>query len=269
MVICWTHGSRQLGQRPASVLSARLPPVTRTVPAATALVLAALVALTAAVGIPLLVAALLLTTVALATGWPKLLGLPTQRGSTSIMALGGTVAVLAVALTPDEPRMRLLPSVLALSVLAAFVHQLLRRDMRPRLVESVTGVLSGVVVVELSAGWVAVAAADGGLEIVLVATCALAAAALASAVPWPQRYTGPLAVVSGAVFGALAAVFLTGPAPVPAAVLGLAAGSVVACLDRLFLNLPTITSRQAGVCVGAAVVAACGAVVYLAARVLT
>lgn len=243
--------------------------MTRIVPAATALLLAALVALTAAVGIPLLVAALLVTTTALATGWPKLLGLPTQRGSTTILAVCGSVAVLVVALTPDEPRLRWLPSVLALSVLAAFGHQLLRRDMRPRLVESVTGVLAGVVVVELSAGWVAVAAAEGGLEIVLVATSALAAAALATVVPWPQRLTRPLAVVSGAVFAALAAAFLTGPAPVHAAVLGLAAGSVVAGLDRLFLNLPTTTSRQAGVCVGAAVVAACGAVVYLAARVLT
>jgi len=237
------------------------------VPAA-AVVLAALVAVTAVAGPVLLVAALLVTTVALATGWPSLLGLPTQRGSTTILSLCGSVAVLVVALTPDEPRLRWLPSVLAMSVVAAFTHQLLRRDMRPRLVESITGVVCGVVVVELGASWIAVSAADGGPQLVLSATAALAAASLATALPWPQRYSGPLALVAGAAFAALVASALADVGSGPAAVLGLCLGAVVAGLDRLLAHLPTTTSRQAGVSVGAAVVSASGSVVYLAAGLL-
>ena len=53
------------------------------------------------------------------------------------------------------------------------------------------------------------------------------------------------------------------------AVLGLAVGGVVAGLDRLFLHLPSTTSRQAGLSVGAAVISACGPVVYLVQLALT
>src|SRR3712207_7517865 len=48
--------------------------------------------------------------------------------------------------TAGEPFLRELPEVLALAVLLAFVHELLRRDGRERLVESVAGAAAGVVV---------------------------------------------------------------------------------------------------------------------------
>jgi len=247
--------------------------VTRIVPAAAALGLAGLVAVTAVAGAPLLAGALLVTTVAMAAGWPHLLALPTQRGSTTILALCGSVAVLVVVLTNGEPRLRWLPSVVAMSVLAAFLHQLLRRDMRPRLVESITGVVCGVVVIQLGASWLAVVAADGGRQLVLAATAALAGATVTTVLPASQRVTLPFAMVSGSVVAALVAGVLGGgPSSLdalPAAVLGLVLGAVVAGLTRLAGSLPTTSSRQASVSLGAAVVSAGGAVTYLAARLLS
>lgn len=241
--------------------------MSRILPAAATVVLAAAVALAAWGGPVPLAAAVLATSLAQGLGWPRLLGLPTQRGSASVMATCGAVAVVVVALTPGGSPLQWLPSVLALSVLAAFAHQLLRRDMRPRLVESVTGVVAGVVCVELGAAWLAVLDHGGG-QLVAAACAAVAAAAVATAMPGPQRYTDPLAVVAGAVFGALAALALPQVEVAPAGLLGLSLGAVVAGLDRLFLHLPATTSRRAGVAVGASVVSGCGIVAYLGSRLV-
>lgn len=242
--------------------------MSRAVPAVSAVLLAALVALAAAAGTTLLVAALIVVVVAVATGWPGLLSLPTQRGSTTIIALCGTLAVTVVAFTDSEPMLRWLPVVLALSVIVAFWHQLLRRDMRPRLVESVTGVVAGVVAVELAAGWSAALRAPGELPLVLVGATAVAAAAACTGLPWPQRVTSPLALVAGAAFAALAGKLVPELAAVPSAIVGLAAALVVVALDRLLVRLPTSGGRQTGVTIGAAGVACAGTVVYLVSRVV-
>lgn len=240
--------------------------MSRRLPAAATGTMAAAVALSAWAGPGPLAATVLATTLALALGWPRLLGLPTQRGSATVLSTCGAAAVLVVALAPGAP-LQWLPSVLAVSVLAAFAHQLLRRDMRPRLVESVTGVVAGVVCVELGAAWLAVLDHGGG-QLVAAAATAVVAAAVATAMPWPQRYTDPLAVVAGAVFGALAALALAEVDLAPAGLLGLALGAVVAGLDRLFLHLPATTSRRAGIAVGASVVSGCGIVAYLGSRLV-
>ncbi len=240
--------------------------MTRAVPAVTTAVLAATVALGALAGPVLLAAALLVTVIVMATGWPTLLGLPTQRGSTTVLALGGTAAVLVVSLDgiEDEP-LRWLTPLLALSVVATFAHQLMRRDMRPRLVESVAGVVSGVVVVELVAGWLA--AAGTSTDLVLVGAAALAPAALVLALPLPQRVTAGLCVAAALVGTLLASVALDDLDTGPAAVTGLLVAVLLVSLDRLFAVLPSATSRQAGLALGAASVCCTGAVVYLLERV--
>ncbi|MFP5347762.1 MAG: hypothetical protein ACLGIA_12150 [Actinomycetes bacterium] len=242
--------------------------MTRAVPALSGIVLSALLALGAVAGPPVLVAALLLVVVAVASGWPALLSLPTQRGSTTIVALCGAVAVSVVGLTQGGPLLRWLPGVLALSVITAFWHQLLRRDMRPRLVESVTGVVSGVVAVELSAGWIGALHSPGGAPLVLMGTTAVAVACLATGLPWPQKVTGPVAVVAGAAFAALAGALLPDLHAVPSAAVGAVAALLVVSIDRILGQLPTTASRQAGISMGAAEVAATGVVVYLVSRVV-
>jgi hypothetical protein len=243
--------------------------VSRAVPAVAGAATSVLVAVAAASGTLALVAALVVAVVAVASGWAMLLNLPTPRGSTAVVALGGAVAVAITAMTPDPPYLRWLPSVLALAVVAEFVHQLLRRDMRPRLVESVTGVVSGVVVVSLAAGWLAALQSRDGAELVLGAAAGALAACAATGLPWPQRITGPSAVVAAAAFGALAGRLLPEHGAAPIAAVGACIGVVVAALDRLLAHLPTAGYLPAAVAMGAAPVAASGFVVYTLGRLVT
>lgn len=243
--------------------------MSRTVAASSGVALAALIALTAVAGTPLLLAALLLGVVAVASGWATLLALPTPRGSTTVVALGGAVALCVAALTAEPPRLRWLPGVLALTLLAEFGHQLFRRDMRPRLIESVTGVVSGVVVVAFGAGWLGAARSVDGTSLVVCGAAGVAAACAATGLPWPQRTTAPVALVAGAGAAALAAGFAEGVEALPAAVLGLGLATVVATTDRLLAHLPTAGRLTAAVARGAAPVTGSGLVVYTLGRLVT
>ena len=78
---------------------------------------------------------------------PGCWGCRSPRGTTSVLAFGTVAAVLTGALTRTDPFLRWMPAALALSMLVAFLHQLLRRDGRPRLVESVVSVVTGLAVV--------------------------------------------------------------------------------------------------------------------------
>ncbi len=240
--------------------------MTRIVPSAAAVVLAALLVVGAIAGPFLLAASLLVAVVALAAGWPTLLGLPTQRGSTTVLSLCGSGAVLLVALNPGSRGLSWLAAGMALSIVATFAHQLLRRDMRPRLVESVTGVVSGVVVVELVAGWVA--AGQRAPELVLTAAAAVIAVALALALPLRLEVSVAVTLAAGAAGAVGTAFFVTGITTVPAAVTGVVVAGVMKSYDALFSALPSATSRQAGVAIGAAGVCSAGAVAYLLARVI-
>ena len=250
--------------------------MTRLVPALTGAAVAALVAVAAAAGTAPLVAALLLVTVLLASGWATLLALPSPRGSTIVVALTGAVAVAAVALTAQPPYLRWLPSALALCVLGEFAHQLLRRDMRPRLVESVTGVVAGAVVAALAAGWLGAlrlhggpdAGLAGGLGVVLIGAAAAVAAAVATGMPWPLRVTGPSAVVAGLAFAALAGRLLPDYAALEAAGLGAVVAVVTAALDRMLIVLPRSRHVPAALAAGTAPVAASGLVLYVVGRLL-
>lgn len=206
----------------------------------------------------------LVVVVVLASGWPTLLGLPTQRGSTSVLAGCGAVATLIVLVTPTDRSLQYVAPWLALSVIITFFHQLLRRDYRPRLVESVTGVVSGVVTANLAVGWLAAASVPQ----VLLGACCLPVAALALAAPLPRRFTTPLALLGSVA--AAAVVSAVGPVgTVPAGVVGLLIGVLAVTLERVFSHLPTMGSRQAGLAAGAATVAGAGMTLYLACAALT
>lgn len=237
------------------------------VTAVASVALAGLLALAAAAGAPLLLAATLLVGLAVAVGWAPLLALPSPRGTTALVAGTSGVAVAVVASTRGEPALRWLPAVMALGVLAAFGHQMLRRDGRPRLVESVSGALVGQVVVLMSATWVAVPPLVGHRgELVLVAATGLAAAGVATALPWPVRIRGAIALAAGAAFAALAAKFVEPVTAVQGAVLGLSLALVVTAFDRLLAHQPRARIQPAAFAVSAAPIAASGIVVYVVAR---
>lgn len=207
-------------------------------------------------------------TVLLAAGWPVLLRLPSPLGSGVVVAIAGIGAVAVVVATRGEPFLRELPVVVALAVLLAFVNELARQDGRLRLTESVTGTVTGVVVVTATAGWVASARTPGGTGLVVAGAVALAIAAGVSAVPL-GGWTGAF-VTTGASVLAGGAVGLVMPTlePLPGVVLGLAVGILVASLHELLDRTVARRRRLAALAAIVLPVLLTGIGVYVVGRVL-
>jgi len=205
---------------------------------------------------------------AMSVGWPVLLDLPMPLGSTMVIALGGAGAVVAVTATQGPPFLRELPIVVALAILLAFVNELARQDGRHRLVESVTGTVSGVLVVTAAAGWIATGRAPAGDALVICGAVALTAAAGVSAVPlggWlAALVTIAAAVLGGGAVGAVTPVLT----PLAGGLLGLAVGILVAALHVLFETLPALRRRPAALAALLLPVSVSGIVVYVVGRVL-
>lgn len=128
-----------------TLLSPSLRALTTTVAAALVVALA-FVSWPAALGLIAVLAG------AFAIGWPRLLGLPALLGSRVVLALIalGSFGVLALGGGPGD-----LVLVAALGVVASLVAEMLRRDGRPRLVESLSGTVAGSVALISAAGWLA------------------------------------------------------------------------------------------------------------------
>ncbi len=217
--------------------------------------------------LPIVVAGVLLA-LAIAVGWPLLLNLPNVLGSAVVIALGGAGAVLAVAGTRGGPWLRELPIVVALAILLAFVNELARQDGRARLVDSVSGTVTGVLVAASAAGWLAAERSVGGTSLVVTGAVALAVAAATSAAPLGE-WLGAL-VTTGAGIAAGTAVGVLSP-DFPAAVgpvLGVSMGLLVAALHALFDRLPALRRRTAAFTVVVLPVALSGIIVYVVGRVL-
>jgi hypothetical protein len=243
--------------------------VTSTASAATGAVLAALLVAAALLSSPLVATAtVLLAVVALAVGWPALLALPSPRGTAAVVALAGAAGVITVLLTPGPARLRLLPPVLALAVLGAFLHQLLRRDLRPRVVDGLSGAISGLLLAALASGWLAALGADRGEAIVVTGAAAAAVGSLALLLPPRPGLRALAAVVAPAVVAGLVGALAHPMAVVPSGVLGLAVGLVIAVVQAVLALLPTVRERSAWASLAAAPVAACGLAVYAVGRVV-
>lgn len=259
----WLHGS---------AARTRTGPRLRRVDVATRAVLAALgAALLAVAGylgeVPLVGVAIVLT-LTFAVGWPLLLTLPNPLGSGTVIALSGVGTVLAAYATRGQPLLRDVPIVLALAVLFAFVNELARQDGRFRLVESVTGTVTGVLVVTAAAGWVAAGRSPGGTSLVISGAVTLAVAAGVSAVPL-RGWTGASVTT---VAGVLAGVAVGGAMPVvglPAgAALGLATGLLVAALHALMEDVPALARRWPALAAVVLPVLVSGILVYVVGRVV-
>lgn len=217
--------------------------------------------------LPVVVAGVLLA-LAIAVGWPVLLNLPNVLGSGVVIALGGAGAVVAVQATRGGPWLRELPIVVALAILLAFVNELARQDGRARLVDSVAGTVTGVLVATTAAGWLAAERSIGGTTLVVTGAVALAVAAATSAAPlglWlGALVTTGAGVAAGTAVGLLASDFPRAVGPV----LGLAMGLLVAALHALFDRLPALRRRTASFTVAVLPVTLSGVVVYVVGRLL-
>lgn len=193
-------------------------------------------ATTTAVGVVTLLAAIAI----FAAGWPRLVSLPTLRGATTVIAAAGAAAVVTVLLGPPGG----LVVVMGLTVVAAFFHQMSRRDGRPRLVESLSGVVTGATIVVAASLWLAVDRHATHDPLAMVGAAALAVAVLTTALPVPDQVAAAVATVLAAGIGVLVGWQLPDVGVYAGGVVGAGAGVITAALHILFGRFPGAGHRM-------------------------
>lgn len=214
-------------------------------------------------GAPAILVVLVAAAIGLALGWPRLVGLPSRSGSILVIALTGVLALVLVRLAGTLVP---LTAVLGFAVVAAFLHEMARRDGRPRLVESVTGTVTGAVAAASAAGWVVVSDVGPPAVLVTAAGAALTVAALAALLPLGSRYTGPIAVVAGVCVGLLAGWQLPGLDLATGGIVGAGAGLMTASVRVLFDHYPASGRPSASGAIAALPVCALGVPALALAR---
>jgi hypothetical protein len=217
------------------------------------------------IGAPAILAVLFVAAVGLALGWPRLVGLPSMLGSILVIA---TSSVIGLATVLAAGSLVPLLAVLGFAVVAAFVHEMARRDGRPRLVESVTGTVTGAVAAVSVAGWLVVSGVGPPAVLVTATGAALAVAALAALLPLGKRYTSPIAVSLGVLAGLAVAWQLPALDYLTGGAIGGGAGLMTASVRVLFDHYPASGRPSASGAIAALPVCALGVPSYAVALLL-
>ena len=231
--------------------------------------LAGLLTISAFAG-PVLVA----TSVALAAGvivwgWSGLLGLPSPRGTAFVLAVGSAMAVATALATRVDPLLGWMPAALAASIIVAFLHQLARRDGRPRLVESIASTITAIAIVVSGASLVVLPRTPHGAWVVGLAATAMAVSALTDLVGGTQRLRAwllPLAMLAGGLAAIAVGLTIGGVTWGPAALLGVAAAGISHSVRRLLAMLPAISGSRSQLVSACASVLTGGVVIYVVGR---
>ena len=200
-----------------------LATVRRPVAVVAIIVLAALLVLALLADPVLLAAGLAWAGIVVAWGWPALLGSSSRFGSSLAIGVTGVLAPVAGVATTDEPYLRLVPVALLIGLAVMFGHQMVRRDGRPRLTESIGITSLGLAVVALGTTWMPLSRSSRASDIALLGFVSIAVASLADLVagfakvrPWML----PLAMLLGGAGAVVAAAVAGSPSPAPAALVG-------------------------------------------------
>lgn len=204
-------------------------------------------------------------------GWPYLLGVPARKTQGAVLALVGAVGVAAAYFAPATSMLTWLPAVVAVGVGAVFLIQLLRGTGQAHRLESTIGVIGGVLVAGMAAGWVAadrLPGSGGSQGLITASAAAVLTAILVSLIPLPDRITAPFGVVAGAIAGGAAAALVPG-LPVPAAAgIGALCAAVIVAVRRLALTRDEAPGLLGLLSAGVSPVLALGTAVYFAGRLL-
>lgn len=231
-------------------------------------VLSAVVAVAAYLGMVPLIVAVTLLVVAFAFGWSHLLRLPAVGGSSLVVVLAGLGSLACVAVTPDQPWLRYLPMVLAMSVFLAFINEMLRPYPRITLVDSLIGTVSGAVVAVCAAGWLATYRLDNGMELAVVAAGSLAVASAVSAVKLAEPIRSVVTVVAAGVAGVGGSYLLPHLTVIPGIVIGVLAALSLVAINLLFGKIRSKHGKAAVASVLTLPVAVVGIITYIAGRIL-
>jgi hypothetical protein len=231
--------------------------------------LALLLAVSAASGQPQTGLALAFVGVVLAWGWPVLLRAPSPSITSAIIGVGAVAISATAGLTRTEPFLRWVPVAVAVSVIAGFFHQLLRRDGRAELTHGAATTVSGLALATVGAPLAVLPAYRHGSHYVLAAGAALGLAALAEVLGrWPlwRRWMPAVVVVVGGAGAIVVSARVDGIPVLAASLLGVLAAGISHTLRRVLLALPGADALQARIAVGATSVLVVGVVVYVLAR---
>lgn len=226
---------------------------------------AILVAVSSAAGAAVLVIATLIGSLVVAWGWPKAAGLPSPKGSAAVLAISSLLLIGLVAAVDTDPYLRWASAALALGLVTMFLHQLMRRDGRPRLTESVMGTSLGLVVLASGAAYLPLVHDEIGPQLITCAMVAIAAGTaadllvgMAAVRPWLL----PLAMVVGGLASVVAALLLSAPAIPPAALIGVCTAALSHVTRRLLSPEAGSYSSQGQIATGLASVAMVGALLW-------
>jgi hypothetical protein len=233
--------------------------------------LAGLLTITAFAGPVQVALAVALAAGVIAWGWSGLLGLPSPRGTAFVLAAGSVAAIGTALATTDDPFLAWMPAALAGSMIVAFLHQLARRDGRPRLVESIASTITAIAIVVSGASLVVLPRIVNGAWVVAIACCAVAASALTDLAGASQRLRAwqlPLAMLAGGVAASVVGQTLGVISWGTAAFLGVLAAGVSHAVRRVLAMLPAISSARSQLVSACASVLTGGVVVYVLSRLL-
>ena len=272
--------------------------------ALTALVSAAALALAAWFSTAAVTVVVCILSAVVAAGWPQLMGLTARRSLSAVIFGAGVVAAVGSAIVTQVESLFFWSALaLAFGVMLVFFIQVLRGAGRPNRLESTLGACAGVVVTTTAAGWVAglryPAGMEGGLDgagiaqlrvrgffafedgdilgatgpggelsVVSLAAFALIAGALVACLPVREAVVLP-GIIVASVAAAVGTALLWGELTLLfAAVLGLAAGALLASFRRFLVLQGVPEALFSKLAVGASPIAAMGGLVYFTERLL-
>ena len=231
--------------------------------------LAGLLTVSAFAGPELVAVAVAFAAGVIAWGWSGLLGLPSPRGTAFVLAAGAAAAIGTALATPAEPFLEWMPGALAGAVIVAFLHQLARRDGRPRLVESIASNITAIAIVVSGAIFVVVPRVQLGAWAVAIASSAVAVSALTDLAGayhrWSRRLHAwllPLGMLAGGLV-AIAVGLLGAVSWGAAALLGVLAAGISHAVRRVLAMLPAISGARSQLVCACASVLTVGVVVYV------
>lgn len=233
--------------------------------------LAGLLTITAFAGPPMVALAVAFAAGIIAWGWAGLLGLPSPRGTELVLAVASVAAIGTVLATRDDPFLAWVPAALAGSMIVAFIHQLARRDGRPRLVESMASTITAIAIIVSGASLVALPRTDHGAWVVAIASTAMAVSAVTDLAGGSRRLCAwllPLAMLAGGIAAILVGHRLGEVGWGAAALLGVLAAGVSHAVRRVLATLPAISGARSQLASASASVLTGGVVVYVVGRLL-
>ncbi|HET8987003.1 MAG TPA: hypothetical protein VFN43_00695 [Humibacillus sp.] len=258
------------GSVPPEVAVVRWVGVAATLVAAVALLLAATWGYAALLGVTLLLA------LVVAWGWPPIAESRTPDATSVVLA----VSALAIVLSAARDDLQWLAAAVAFGILLSFVAQLIRPPQREGLVLTLLASFGGLVVIASGTSAVVAANSTTGAAVAAVGGAAVAAALVADLLAGvvatsvhDERVAGAvLAVV--AVVAAVVGALLVGArfdevGPGPAALVGALVGLVSWGLRRVLVLQPAMATVRGQVGSAVASVLVVGAVLHLAATILT